>query len=257
MLSAAIHETRLQHEKYQMNLTDWNKFIIWIYTVGSSAVNSYLFGKEDLSTMKSWCVRFRQLLGETSSSMSYILPKPWLRFKRFLDSKVNLNAEEVRRFIALYAENLSLIINQAPTTVSAFTVYKSSNPYPELGIGSVKQLAFNSSSYRVDMNYSVFLPPDGLCCMHKIQVPKGSRVLVLSPLLSAYPDEAEVLLPPNVSFEVYSTSSMKVNFNKTTVKWKEVQTLRRRVGPLYFYDYKGDCNVKEKEVKLYNSVLKA
>lgn len=257
MLSAGINDTRLKHEKYQMNLTDWNKFIIWIYTVGSSAVNGYLFGQEDLRVMKMWCTRFRQLLMETSSSMSYTLPKPWKRFQRFLSGGADLTPEEVRRFIALYSENLSLVIAEAPPTTAEFTVYKSSSPYPGLEVGSVKQLAFNSSSYRVDMNYSIFLPPDGLCCMHKIRVPKGSHVLVLSPLLSAYPDEAEVLLPPNVSFEVFSTSFMKVSFNKTAVKWKEAQKLPRTVGPLYLYDYKADCDAKEKQVKLYNSVLRA
>lgn len=257
MLSSSISETRLKHEKYQMDLTDWNKFIVWIYTVGSSAVNGYLFGQDDPRVMKMWCVRFRQLLAETSPTMSYSLPRPWLKYKRFFDGKADLSKEEVRQFIDVYSKNLSLIISQAPPTTGEFTVYKSSSPYPGLEVGSVKQMAFNSSSYRVDMNYSVFLPADGLCCMHKVTIPKSSRVLILSPLLSAYPDEAEVLISPGVSFEVYSTSFMKVSFNKTSIKWKEAQGLPRRVGPLYFYDYKGDCGSQEKQVKLFNSILKS
>lgn len=256
MLSAAVNKTRLEHEKYQMKLSDWNKFIIWIYTVGVSAVNTYLFGQENMRIMRMWCTRFRDLLQKTSVSMSYVLPRPWRRFQFFFDGQQELTVEEVREFIGLYTKNLNLVIHSAPMIDGEFTVYKASSPYPGLEVGSVLQTAFNSSSYRVDFNYSIFLPPDGLCCMHKILVPKRSRVLFLSPLLSAYPDESEVLLPPNVTFEVYSTSFMEVPFSNTVVKWKAAQTEPMAVGPLYFYDYSHDCESRPKQVKLFNSVLR-
>lgn len=247
-LSRELHETRLSHERYQMSLSDWDRFVIWSYTLGSSTVNSYLMGTLEKGDLSIWFERMMVTYSQVTRGKGYKLP---FKFQPFFKGSKNQLA-----FIKLYAKHLQKIILNAPPTKGTVKLYKASSPYPNLKIGNVYQQPFNSTSYRIDTNYSIFLPPGGLCCMHEITVPKGSSVLFLSPLLSAYPDEAEVLLPYGVSFAVTRTTSYSLNVPKnTSVQWKKVQEPPFSIGPVFFYNYSMDCDTVKRQVKTYVSTL--
>jgi hypothetical protein len=232
-----------------MALSDWDRFVIWSYTLGSGTVNSYLLGMLDKEDLFVWFQRIMMTYNQVTKGKGYKLPPKFRPF--FKGPSVDRLA-----FLDLYAKHLQRIIKGAPPTQGTFKVYKASSPYPSLKVGDVYQRPFNSTSYRIDTNYSIFLPPGGLCCMHEITVPKGSRVLFLSPLLSAYPDEAEVLFPYGVSFRVSRTSSMKLNVPRnTTVQWKKVQEPPFSIGPVFFYNYSMDCDTEKRYVKTYVSTL--
>jgi hypothetical protein len=256
-IPAALHETRLLHEKYQMGLTFWNQFVIWSYTLGSGVVNNSLLGTINKKNLSVWCGRIANTYREVTTKKNRRFPQAYKEFVSFLIGSGELDFEAQKRFLALYIENLQYLIKSAPALTGAITVFKASSPYPGLKVGKVEQKPFNSTSYRVDMNYSIFLPPDGLCCMHRITIPKGSRVLILSPLLSAYPDEAEILLPHGVAFNVSNIYLMPLEVPVQTpqLEFKQIQSEPYTLGPVYFYNYKVDCLAETRNVRLYNSVL--
>lgn len=253
----ALHESRLAHETYQMKLSFWNKFVIWSYTLDSSLVNGVLLGTFKRRNVQLWCQRFASTFRQVSLGTKYGIPKVYKEFVNFLHNKESLTEEAEERLVRLYIKNLQYIIKNAPPLTGQIVVYKASSPYPGLEIGTVHQKPFNSTSYRVDLNFSVFLPPDGLCCMHRITIPKNARVLILSPLLSAYPDEAEIILPYGVDFQVTSISSMPlaVPVETPVVQFINVQEQPYTLGPVFLYNYKVDCRTYIRNVKLYNSTL--
>lgn len=256
-LSKALIETRLLHERYQMSLPPWHQFVIWSYTLGSGAVNAFLLGTLDNSALQLWCARISKTFRDLSRKQKYELPPAFRAYQKFLLGSAPWSLPEQKKFIGLYARNLQQIIQKAPPLTGEIVVHKASTPYPGLTVGDVKQEPFNSTSYRIDTNYSIFLPPGGLCCMHRITLRKGARVLILSPLLSAYPDEAEVLLPFGVTFRVAFVSSMalQVPVTLTSATYKKVQSEPLSIGPVFFYNYKTDCQTVKKDIRLYNSVL--
>lgn len=257
VLSKALIESRFLHEKYQINLPPWHQLVIWLYTLGSGPINSLLLGNPVGKGLGLWAERFGQVFQEVSKGKKYALPKAFYIYRDFLEGKATLSSNELLAFARLYILNLQQIIKNAPPLTGEIIVHKASSPYPGLEVGDVYQKPFNSTSYRIDMNYSVFLPEGGFCCMHRVTLRRGTRVLILSPLLSAYPDEAEILLPHDVTFQVKFLSSMtlRVPKNPTVVAWKKAQEGPLIVGPVYLYNYKADCDTEPKDIRLYNSVL--
>jgi hypothetical protein len=257
LLPQELHKSRLQHEIYQMELSFWSKFVIWSYTIGSGTVNMYLLGVVEKSNIPVWADRIARTFRQASTGMKISIPKVYQEYIPFLRGQSNLSYQKKEELLILYIRNLQFIIKQAPPLTGDIVVYKASSPYPGLQPGKVHQKPFNSTSYRVDMNYSLFLPKNGLCCMHRIEIKKGAQVLILSPILSAYPDEAEIILPHGVDFNVKSISSMALNFPVQTpeVTFKTVQNEPYTIGPIYFYNYKIDCSTEKRNVTLYNSVL--
>jgi len=238
-----------------MELSFWNKFVIWSYTLDSSVINGSLLGVLDQERLSRWCSRIARTFAD-ASSRQYSPPKIYERFLPLFEGDI-LPRKEQQNFLRLYIKNLQYLIKNAPPLTGEITVYKASSPYPGLEIGKIHQRQFNSSSYRIDMNYSTFLPPGGICCMHRIRIPKSARVLILSPLLSAYPDEAEIILPHSVDFEISAISSMPISVPLKTpeLEWKEVQEPPYTLGPIYFHNYKVDCRSETRHIELYVSRL--
>ncbi len=248
--SRALNSSRLEHEKYQMNLGFWDKFIIWSYTLGSATVNRYLMDKWDEEDVRIWAEGFLTTYQETADNKKHNIPD---EYKEFMTGSVNY-----LDLLEMYIENLQRIIRKSPSLTGDIIVYKASTPYPGLEVGDVKQEPFNSTSYRVDINYSTFLPPGGLCCMHKLVLRKGSRALILSPLLSAFPDESEIILPYGVTFRIRKITYMTLNVPNDAdieIKYKTVQERPYSLGPIYLYNYKVECDTVRKRIELYESVV--
>lgn len=252
MLSSALLRSQLEHEKYQMSLSDWEQFIIWSYTIGSGTVNNYLIGLDINDNLSVWANRIVTTFNEVSRTSKLVAPGS---FDRYLSGK----SKNYINLLILYINELQNIILTAPPLIDDIIVYKASTPYPELKIGNVYQKPFNSTSYKVDMNFSMFLPKDGMCCMHKIILTKGSKVLILSPHLSAYPYECEVILPRSITFNIHFMSSMKLNVPENTkqMTWKNIQRKPITIGPLYEYNHKIDCKTVSRDVKLYISTVRS
>lgn len=254
----ALNESRLSHEAYQMHLRFWDKFVIWFYTIQSYTVNRYLLGMIDGEDINAWAEKLIDVYADATGNTVHSIPKKYRNFTPFFRNKnyKNKNLDYVD-LLKIYVDNLQEIINNSPSLKGDIVVYKASTPYPGLKVGDVLQQPFNSTSYRVDMNYSIFLPPGGLCCMHKLLLKKGSKVLILSPLLSAYPDESEIILPYNVTFHVERVSSMilDVPIDDSNVTYTIVQDRPYSIGPIYIYNYKIDCNTEKRKIKMYESIV--
>lgn len=249
-----LNEVRLLHEEYQMKLSFWNKFVIWSYTLGSGLVNSYLITDSySKDRIMDWFERIIFTYSEVSNN-NIDLPAPYANFLEFFDRSKTITVEASESFLKLYIENLQEIIVSAPSLTGTMMVYKASYPYPDLKVGDVPQKPFNSTSFRVDMNYSMFLPAITGCCMHRLQLNKTSKCLFVSPLLSAYPYECEVLLPHGNTFKVIFSGEVElaVPMGSQTL-WKTIQEGKLSLGPVYDYNYKNECSREIKKYTLYTS----
>lgn len=252
----AINETRLLHEQYQMKLSFWNKFVVWSYTIGSGTMNTILVtGTVDEESLRIWFERVVDTYIQVSDGLVE-LPKSYEKFTPFFLKTSVASPQDQLEFITLFSRNLQKIILSAPATTGEITVYKASSPYPGLTVGNVYQRPFNSTSFRMDMNFSMFLPASGGCCMHKLELQKGVNCLFISPLLSAYPYECEVLLPYGITFKVLYTSKVRLQtpLGKEST-WNLLQKGNISLGPVYDYNYKNECSRSVKEYKLFNSVV--
>lgn len=255
MLSNGLLTTRLQHEKYQMNLPQWDQFIIWSYTVGSSTINNYLLGNDISTNLIYWTARIFQTYQQISNKP---VPVKYNRWSQYFNGKKSISVkDDYIPLIKLFTLDLQRIILNSPVCKSDIILYKSSSPYSGLDVGVVPQSAFNSTSYKADMNFSMFLPSDGMCCMHKIILLKGSNALILSPHLSAYPYECEVILPYDINFNVHVITStiLHVPTSSPNITWKPIQKSPITLGPMYDYNYKIECNTTPKNVKTFISTV--
>lgn len=258
-LSKGFHQTRLEHEKYQMNLPLWDKYILWSYSLGSGTINSYLLNTLDEDSLLIWT---RRILYTYQNIKNIVLPQKYDRYKKIFAEKTSSYSDvKFRSFshklVALIAEDVQRIILASPQIKADIIVYKASSKYPQLKIGNVEQKLFNSTSYKVNMDFSMFLPEGGFCCMHKIVLKKGINSLILSPCLSAYPDEAEVILPYDITLEVkyISTMTLHIPLAEDYEKFIEIQYQPYTIGNVYDYNHKVECRTKERNVKMYNSIV--
>lgn len=258
ILSRDLNKTRLLHERYQMNLSFWNKFVIWYYTYQSSTINGSLINIVTDDNILIWSKKLFSVFRDMSIDESQAIPNHLSEFTdNFNTPAASVTIGAALRLMKLYITDLQRVITESPPLTGTIVVYKASSPYAELKVGKVHQRPFNSTSYRADMNYNTFLPVIGSCCMHKIALPKDSRALILSPLLSAYPDESEVLLPHGITLDVRFISNITLNVPKGTQQptYKQIQEQPLTLGPVFAYNHKVDCQSTRRQVKLYNSVM--
>ena len=136
-----------------------------------------LLGMSDDQSLELWSNRLFSTFDQFTKNnfVQRIVPEKFKMFQKYFfgGSKHDLTIELMRKLVTLYTENLQAIILGSPPLKGNIRVYKASSPYPGLEVGKVHQVPFNSTSYRVDINFSTFLPPEGLCCMHEILIEKG------------------------------------------------------------------------------------
>lgn len=233
-----------------MKLSTWKKYLIWIYTLDSNTINNYLKGKVNNKSIKNWCMFFIEKYKDVIIDRGEFMP---------LQYKNNFANNEYEEILKKYCNELKNIIDNSPPLSGDIILYKASSRYHDLKIGKVFQKQFNSCSYRIDFDFSLFLDLNDFCCMHKITVRKNSKILILSSALSAFPDEYEVLLPFNIDFNITSKSTMILNMprNLKDSTYIQIQTQPFTIGQVYAYNYKKECNTIAQKVELYNSILSA
>lgn len=250
-----------QHEKYVASLPEWDKYVIWMYTLGSAAINRDLLGFEpELEGYLRWVDKFLALHRTALTDLR--IPEKYIPYRKYFADPKKIRSEPNALLIcrvlgAMYADDLQNIIMNAPTTKGDITVFKASNPYNKLQVGKdVFQPSFNSSSYSADMDFSSFLPENPLCCMHQISIPEGSRVLFIPDSISAYPDECEVLLPRNTYFSVSSQTQVSIFITRNPDRFKKIQEWPYTLGAVYVYNKFSVLTGENRDLTMYISTLK-
>jgi len=268
-VTAAISNALLDHTKYMTNLSLWKQFLVWRYTLGSGALNASLVGIAKDDQLVYWVYNF-------FVSWNYNISKINAFFKRyatfFKEPKIFLTRPDridiARNVIKEFIVQLEEVILNAPTINKPFIVYKVSSKYPDLpdtlitnnGFSMhdvVYQKPFNSSTYNPQFNFAPFLAEDATCCIHKIFVAKGSKVLMIPSELHAYPVEQECLFPFGASFDVQRIIEQEFNYiPKELQKFIPVQdTNNLVVGQVYMVDPLSDNKVKRKLMRYYDSIF--
>lgn len=247
-------QDRINHEKYQMNLPKWDKFIIWSYTLGSGTVNRYLNGLEVEPI--DWV---KKLLNLYKSNFSDSFEPPYLKNIFLKPSLFETSPDKLKIskiLLEKYIANLKRIIHNAPSLTSDIKVYKTSGKINKFEVGnSITQNAFNSSTFRKDTDLIPFLR-DNHCCYHEMRVSKRVNVLFISDVLSAYPDEKEVLLSPGCIISVQS--KFQINLYKSLREKEKTQQVQReplKIGQVFMTNHMYDCPQKKFRVNGYRSIV--
>ena len=123
-------------------------------------------------------------------------------YSNMLDAVVSLDPGFVVRAIDLLAKTIDTIVRNSPKTTEKMVLYRGddNDQYFKRNTGDVffkiKGLISTSLSKEVGMRFLRYknMETSTMCCMNKITVLPGSRVLFLGGM-SNWPDEMEFLLP--------------------------------------------------------------
>lgn len=215
--------------KYLNNLSDFNQYCVWRYTIGSASINSYLiFGKAS-DNSRYWVYLFFAYYRNTfgTSRDKEELPKSFTRYQALFNNPERFSQlpEVVQMNIAndvilKYINILQDIILNCPATTQEFKVYKVSSHYPglpsvnplEFEPSIVQQLPFNSTTISPNFNFAPFISSESNCCFFIISIPVGSRVLYVDHELHAYPFENEIFLPFGCGFDIRNIKYETMNY---------------------------------------------
>lgn len=271
--------------EYVANLSEFDKYVIWRYTIGSASINSFLiFGRiKTLNDNSSyWCYLFFLYWKNTfgGSRESWILvPSSFKKYRKYFEtpelfkSKIGVKEKDIEDIIKLYILRLQKIVIECPTPSGDISVFKVSSKYPGLPEKlteiptTVLQLPFNSTTIDPHFNFAPFVSPEASCCFFEIHIPKGQHCLFVPPYLHAYPFEKEIILPYGCIFEVFDKYEEDMNYiDVSDVNIVKLQSKRIFdsivMGPVYeideyqpCYESRG-CNIKKKHFEKYEAILK-
>ena len=269
LITPGLSDLIRSHVKYISNLSLFDQFIIWRYTLGSGQVNLTLIGHSDETKVFYWIYNFFRHYNIDHYGRDQI-PYPFNRWLDLFISPKNYLAygDITKKIIAnqiinAFVNHLESIILSAPPTPADITVYKVNSPYPELptelSYGNdvvVYQKPFNSTTYDPQLNFAPFLAPDNCCCFIEILIPKGSKVLSIDPSLHAYPHEREILLPFGSKFDIYHVDQHTLTYiPQEKQPFVQVQQIPFVLGEVYRLDPLSQPDVKQKKIKYYHIKL--
>ena len=264
LITPALSDLIQSHNKYQANLSVWEKYIIFRYTLGSTSVNSKLVGLSEMTKLIDWTLKFFQYYNYRHYGLNSIKAP----FDQWTNYFINPNAYGslpsnkkqylANQVITEFTKALQAIILKAPVTPGNINVYKVSSYYPDLpqklvgGDKIVAQKPFNSTTYDPTLNFIPFLGTDKSCCFFHIMIPKGSRVLAIDLSLHAYPHEREILLPFNSSFDITQIGTDILNYiSPTDQKYLTVQQYPLVFGEVFRLDPICLLNIRQLLIKTY------
>ena len=188
VVTRAISQALTEHTKYVSNLSLWKRFLIWRYTLGSGALNTTLIGIEKDDQVIFWTYK----LFKSYNYGKRLIDKDFESVKKFFGAdnailylRTPNRAEIGREVVEEVIRQIEDIILKAPGTREDFYVYKVSTKYPGLEeaeeekISIVHQKPFNSTTYNPQFNFAPFIAPEATCCLHRINIKRGSRVLMI------------------------------------------------------------------------------
>lgn len=260
---------------YVAKLKTFDQYCIWRYTIGSASVNTYLITGNFGPNVPYWSSLFFKYYHNTVSGQIKI-PISFRTFVNFFTDPTNytvLSKDQQMlvggELIKTYIKYLSSIILKGPVvTGEGFYVYKVSGIYPALPTNvtqlpsDVLQLPFNSTTLSQYFNFALFSSPDASCCLYKIFVPPGSKLLFVPTDLHAYNFEHEIILLPGSIFRVNSITEDILNMiDPKNINIQLIQDKNDiRMGNVYkineFHACKsGSCITTQKLFKIYNCDL--
>jgi len=258
-VSPEFSKFMIEQNKYQMNLSLWKKYIIWKYTVSSTPITNFLLQLQRgiQRTANKWTLDFFwdydiDFYGAKNIESPF---KKWMQyFERPRDYVMLDNREKFKiskEIIKQFQMDLRNIIIKAPKTESDFYVYKASGFYSGVPLEEgnlvsrsisqqifdepifLEQKPFNSTTYNPKLNFDQFLDRQKRCCMFEVKIPKGSSVLAISDYIHAHPYEKEILLLPDVDFEIVKTKKIGMTFIKRGVHKYKIQSKPYHIGPVF------------------------
>jgi hypothetical protein len=241
-----------------MNLSIWKQFIIWKYTLSSSAVTQFLIGNFDKPSIFRWVKNFFQDYNFDFYPKSAI-EKPFKEYMEYFeqpDSFERLSSSEKmsisKDLLDKFQKSLREIIKKAPETEEDFFVYKAVKPYENIPVKrdnrfratldislsiedkiTVSQKPFNSTTINPKLNFDQFLDRKQKCCMLEIIIPKGINVLAISNYLHAFPFEKEILLLPDIEFKFIKEKPIGLTFYREGNPYYKIQSKPYVIGQVY------------------------
>lgn len=262
--------------KYISNLTDFNKYCVWRYTIGSASINTRLIFNKPSENSPRWTYLFF-LYHKNTYPTNRKVPRDFYQWQSFFDKPDSYNQLPLdkqlliaNKLIDSYTILLNKIILDGPKTPKGdnIHVYKVASKYPQLPdiVGNklvpVKQLPFNSVTVIKNFNFAPFIPADASCCLFDISLPPGSICLYIPTDYHAYPFEHEIILPPESTFLVKSIDKQILNYiDKEKINIVTLQSYNKiQLGPVYtineFYPCKGNCESVQKFFTVYSCIYK-
>jgi len=256
--------------KYVSNLSEFKRYCVWRYTIGSASINSFLIMGKLSSNATQWSYLFFKYYFNTFPNVR--VPNPLLKLKNFFANPESFRllpkdtqTKVANHLIVVYINYMQDIIKKAPRTPGAFNVFKVASPYPGLPLSNdslpapVLQLPFNSTTITPYFNFAPFLAPNADCCLFSIKMPPGSMCLFVPQEYHAYPFELEIILPHDCVFEILSIEKAFLNtVDPKTVKMIEVQPKKDiEMGAVYRLNEYAPCGplgckIQRKQFNVYN-----
>lgn len=261
---------------YIANLSDFDKYCVWRYTIGSGAINNQLIFDKLSDNGPRWTYLFFLYWKNTFKDNKSSIPTSFSKWKVYFNDprKLSTSSQDIQKkvssdLIDKYIDHLEKIILKAPSVEgSGFYVYKVARYYPQLPKPNhqefkperVLQLPFNSTTISPNFNFAPFVALESDCCLFKIHMPKGSKCLYIPDIYHAYPFEKEVLLPFGCIFDIKKFSNIEFNYVEPgQVKIVNLQPLSNiMMGPVYDIDeYNpctyGSCLIRSKPFGIYET----
>lgn len=238
--------------EYMYHVSTWKKFLVWRYTVGSGALNRHLIGLNPDKNTKFWvyltCKWWHNLLLNKKYADAQIETpmdkwENWLLYNPNQVLQLPETDPNLGEFLDNYALSLKNVILETPPVPNEFKVIKVSSKYPELPDPKnftptvVPQKPFNSTTLDLELNFGYFLADNTENFIFVLTIPKGSHVLYIPPLITAYPWEQEVLLPYGCSFHMEKLSEdVLKHYHKTEPFTRQIQEEPWTIGPIFDVD---------------------
>jgi len=249
----------IEQNKYQMNLSLWKKYIVWKYTVASAPITAFLLQRKKgvQRAANKWTLYFFDdydidFYGAKNIEAPF---RKWMQYFENPKEFTRLNSDDQfkisKEIIELFQRGLRQIISRAPKTKEEFYVYKASGFYTGIPLEKgnlvsrsiseqsfdepivLEQKPFNSTTYNPKLDFDRFLERDKRCCMFEVKIPAGSNVLAISSYIHAHPYEKEILLLPDIDFEIVRSKKIGMTFIEGGVPKYEIQSKPYHIGPVF------------------------
>lgn len=259
VMSPNLIELISEHDKYQINMPVYKRYIIWTYTLYSTPLNYYLFQKKVDEQVEEWISDFFRRWIYSNSLPEIFLPwKQYFGNTRYKLVKGDLRNKIATKMIKIVTKELIEIILKAPRSVGSFKIYKGGRYYSSFDNlhenSEVKQAVINSSTYDPHLNISIFTSfEQNGCCAYQLTVNENIPMLVINKNIHAYPHEREILLPPGVSFRFKGKDKRKMGYSKSEEKhYFTVQREPYLIGEVYRQNPHVYCESGTSEISVYD-----
>lgn len=261
ILTKGLLDLMRSHTKYISELSLFEQYIIWRYTLGSGSVNKELIGIPNETNKVFWTYLFFKNYNYSLNNLDY----PYNNYTHYFhypedflkeNERTKLNISNI--IINMFIGSLQTIIKNSPIVKEEFIVYKVSTYYPDLpkledfNEKYVKQLPFNSTTYNPEFDFSYFIGDKDPCCFFKIIVTKGLHVLYVPKEYHAYSFEDEIILPYGITFSIYDHGIVKLNYvPKDKLKLDVIQRNPLYIGPVYENNKSNNRLIKSKNINIF------